>query len=69
MFETVNAGWMDIGVEGTEHVPGTTSARDVCAAVRKRSERGYVSSTVRPSSASMILPSELADSVNPGRRR
>ena len=32
MFESVNAGWMDVGVEGTEHVPGTTSARDVFAA-------------------------------------
>jgi uncharacterized protein YbjT (DUF2867 family) len=35
MFEAVNAGWMDIGVEGTEHVAGTTSARDVFAAARK----------------------------------
>jgi hypothetical protein len=32
MFEAVNAGWMDLGVEGTEHVAGTTSARDVFAA-------------------------------------
>ena len=32
MFEAVNAGWMDLGVEGTEHVAGTTcSARDVFA--------------------------------------
>jgi uncharacterized protein YbjT (DUF2867 family) len=29
MFESVNAGWMDLGVEGTEHVAGITSARDV----------------------------------------
>jgi uncharacterized protein YbjT (DUF2867 family) len=29
MFEAVNAGWMDLGVEGTEHVAGTTSAREV----------------------------------------
>ncbi len=29
MFEAVNAGWMDLGVEGTEHVAGTTAARDV----------------------------------------
>ena len=29
MFEAVNAGWMDLGVEGTEHIAGTTSARDV----------------------------------------
>ncbi len=32
MFDAVNAGWMDLGVEGTEHVAGTTSARDVFAA-------------------------------------
>jgi uncharacterized protein YbjT (DUF2867 family) len=35
MFDAVNSGWMDLGVEGTEHVPGATSARDVFAAVRK----------------------------------
>jgi uncharacterized protein YbjT (DUF2867 family) len=35
MFEAVNAGWMDFGVEGTEHVAGTTSARDVFAAAQK----------------------------------
>ncbi|WP_246679001.1 NmrA family NAD(P)-binding protein [Mesorhizobium sp. B2-2-1] len=29
MFEAVNAGWMDLGVASTEHVAGTTSARDV----------------------------------------
>jgi uncharacterized protein YbjT (DUF2867 family) len=34
MFEAVNAGWMDIGVEGTEHVAGTTSARDVFEAAQ-----------------------------------
>jgi uncharacterized protein YbjT (DUF2867 family) len=35
MFEAVNAGWMDLGVEGTEHVAGTTSPRDVFAAAQK----------------------------------
>ncbi len=35
MYEAVNAGWMDLGVEGTEHVASTTSARDVFAAARK----------------------------------
>jgi hypothetical protein len=35
MYEAVNAGAMDIGVEGTEHVPGATSARDVFAAAKK----------------------------------
>ncbi len=35
MFEAVNAGWMDLGVPGTEHVGGTTSARDVFAAARR----------------------------------
>ena len=34
MFESVNAGWMDLGVAGTEHVAGTTSARDVFAAAQ-----------------------------------
>ena len=35
MFEAVNAGWMELGVEGTEHVAGTTSARDVFAAAQE----------------------------------
>ena len=35
MYEAINAGWMNLGVEGTEHVPGTTSARDVFAAAHK----------------------------------
>jgi uncharacterized protein YbjT (DUF2867 family) len=35
MFDAVNAGWMALGVEGTEHVAGTTSARDVFAAALK----------------------------------
>jgi hypothetical protein len=35
MYEAVNAGWMDLGVEGTEHVAGTTTARDVFAAAHK----------------------------------
>jgi len=35
MFEAVNAGWMELGVEGTEHVPGTTSARDVFEATKQ----------------------------------
>jgi len=35
MFDAVNAGWMDLGVEGTKHVAGTTSARDVFAAAQK----------------------------------
>jgi hypothetical protein len=26
---------MDLGIEGTEHVPGATSARDVFAAAQK----------------------------------
>jgi uncharacterized protein YbjT (DUF2867 family) len=34
MYESVNAGWMDLGVAGTEHVVGTTSARDVFAAAQ-----------------------------------
>lgn len=35
MYEAVNAGGMDIGVAGTEHVPGATSARDVFSAAQK----------------------------------
>src|ERR1700678_777993 len=34
MFESVNAGWMDLGITGAEHVAGTTSARDVFAAAQ-----------------------------------
>ena len=34
MFEAVNAGWMDLGVEGAEQVAGTTSARDVFEAAQ-----------------------------------
>lgn len=35
VYDAVNSGWMQLGAEGTEHVPGTTSARDVFAAARK----------------------------------
>ncbi|HKS76315.1 MAG TPA: NmrA family NAD(P)-binding protein [Terriglobales bacterium] len=35
MFDAVNAGWMDLGVAGTEHVVGTTSPRDVFAMAHK----------------------------------
>jgi uncharacterized protein YbjT (DUF2867 family) len=35
MFEAINSGWMDLGVEGTEHIAGTTSPRDVFAAAQK----------------------------------
>jgi uncharacterized protein YbjT (DUF2867 family) len=34
MYESVNAGWLDLGVTGTEHVAGKTSARDVFAAAQ-----------------------------------
>jgi uncharacterized protein YbjT (DUF2867 family) len=34
MFESVNAGWMSVGITGTEHVAGTTSARDVFEAAQ-----------------------------------
>ena len=34
MFEAVNAGWMDLGAEGAEHVAGKTSAREVFEAER-----------------------------------
>jgi len=35
MFDAVNSGWMDLGVEGTEHVPGATPARDVFVAAQR----------------------------------
>jgi uncharacterized protein YbjT (DUF2867 family) len=35
MFEAVNAGWMDLGIEGAEHVAGTTSPREVFMAAQK----------------------------------
>ena len=35
LFDAVNAGWMDLGVAGTEHIAGTTSPRDVFAAAHK----------------------------------
>jgi uncharacterized protein YbjT (DUF2867 family) len=35
MYEAINAGWMGLGIAGTEHVEGTTSARDVFAAAQK----------------------------------
>jgi uncharacterized protein YbjT (DUF2867 family) len=35
MFEAINAGWMDLGVKGTEQVAGTTSAREVFAGARQ----------------------------------
>ena len=34
MYEGINAGWMGLGIAGTEHVEGTTSARDVFAAAQ-----------------------------------
>ena len=34
MFDNINAGWTDLGIAGTEHVAGTTSARDVFAAAQ-----------------------------------
>src|SRR6202012_4443932 len=34
MFEGINAGWMDLGIAGTEHIAGTTSARVVVEAVK-----------------------------------
>lgn len=35
MFDAINAGWMDLGVAGTEHIAGTTSPRDVFAMAHK----------------------------------
>ena len=38
MFEAVNAGWMDLGAEDTEHVAGTTCARDVFEAAQNTAQ-------------------------------
>jgi len=35
MFDAVNSGWMDLGVEGAERIAGTTSPRDVFAAAQQ----------------------------------
>jgi hypothetical protein len=32
MVDGVNSGWIGLGVEGTERIEGTTSAKDVFAA-------------------------------------
>ncbi len=42
MFEAVNSGWMDLGVERAEQVAGTTSAREVFAAAQKAAAAGRV---------------------------
>jgi uncharacterized protein YbjT (DUF2867 family) len=34
MYDGINAGWMGLGIAGTEQVAGTTSARDVFAAAK-----------------------------------
>ena len=34
MYDGINEGWMGLGIAGTEHVVGTTSALDVFAAVK-----------------------------------
>ena len=34
MFDSINAGWTDLGNAGTEHVAGATSARDVFSAAQ-----------------------------------
>jgi hypothetical protein len=39
MYEAVNAGWMDLGVDGSEHVPATSSAHDVFEAARDAAGR------------------------------
>jgi uncharacterized protein YbjT (DUF2867 family) len=34
-YDRINEGWMELGVEGTEHVAGTTSARGVFEAAQR----------------------------------
>jgi uncharacterized protein YbjT (DUF2867 family) len=55
MYEAVNAGWMEIGVEGTEHVAGTTSARDVFAAAHKAVAEGTAMVHQRRSSSNVSV--------------
>jgi hypothetical protein len=42
MFDAVNSGWMDLGVEGAEHVAGTTAPRDVFAAAQNAAAAGRI---------------------------
>ena len=44
MYEAVNAGWMDLGAEDTEHVAGTTSARDVFEAAQNAAKAKFQAS-------------------------
>jgi uncharacterized protein YbjT (DUF2867 family) len=37
MIEGVNSGWIDFGVEGTEKLPGTTTAREVYEEAKRNS--------------------------------
>ena len=67
MFEAVNAGWMDLGVEGTEHVAGTTSARDVFAAAQK-SRDGVNRDALRVERAMGIEPTGKALPVLKNKR-
>jgi uncharacterized protein YbjT (DUF2867 family) len=43
LYEGVNAGWMDLGVTGTEHVSGMTSAREVFAAAQNAKAKSQTS--------------------------
>src|SRR5258708_16274406 len=52
MFESVNAGWMDLGITGAERVAGTTSARDVFAAAQNAVKANSVGNQNRPPSFS-----------------
>jgi uncharacterized protein YbjT (DUF2867 family) len=54
MYEGINAGWMGLGIAGTEHVEGTTSARDVFAAAQnavKAQVRGKLNQPGSPGTA------------------
>jgi len=44
MFEGVNAGWMDLGVEATEYVAGRTSARDIFTAAKQSTSESQLGS-------------------------
>ena len=59
MYEAINAGWMDLGVEGTEHLAGTTSAREVFAVAQKAVQREPATTSPRQ------LPSRSQPTIRP----
>ena len=44
MFEALNSGWINFGVQGTERVEGATPARDVFAAAQEAAKKSSLGS-------------------------